>query len=142
MHIHENLRRFKSSWLLKLLLVAVFLLLLCRYCRYSVETTDNWHTGGANNLTRVRLGGIAEDLETFRKKCGSYPTTEMGLSALRRKPQNLRCPTYPADGFIDQWTWDARRHYQIDDWNEPITYVSDGKTYRIQASHGIYKVGP
>jgi Type II secretion system (T2SS), protein G len=85
--------------------------------------------------TSRQLGGIFHDLEHFKKICGRYPTTEEGLSAFSKVPQNLKCRGLQGKTYIDTSVLLPKK---TDGYGQPIKYTSDGTTYRVQASHGYY----
>ena len=62
-------------------------------------------------------------LESYRKACGKYPTTAEGLSKLFEHSKS-KCSTYlPPDK--------GSAHLELDAWKNPISYSSDGISYRI-----------
>jgi hypothetical protein len=74
-----------------------------------------------NSTTKViRLGGT---LRRFKDICGRYPTTEMGLSALIKKPKTLNCPNYPAGGIY------YRDKIGTDSWGTPLKYESNNDNF-------------
>ncbi len=68
-------------------------------------------------------------LGDFKKACGRYPLTKEGLKALKNLPQNLKCSSIGkySDAFFFE-----------DGWFKPLNYTSNGKTFRVKASHGYY----
>ncbi len=87
--------------------------------------------------TNRRIDRISVVLKDFKNECGRYPTTEEGLKVLLWIPKDLKCPSF------EEWT-DARyKPYLLKDgWEIPFRYSSDGRTYHIEASHGISAKGP
>lgn len=80
--------------------------------------------------TQIILNQVGIMLDYFKKTCGDYPTTKQGLDALKVKPADLNCPTYEP----------IRQDYILKDaWSHPLRYTSDGKHYRLEASHGLSK---
>jgi hypothetical protein len=108
--------------------------------------------GEKAELERVRqqrtLWYFAEyhkDLEFFRSKVGRYPLTKEGLKALLEKRPELgdhrfylRNDAYYR-GYLKKDGYYEVGHFfaPSDGWEQPIRYTSDGKTYRIEASHGM-----
>lgn len=75
--------------------------------------------------TKIQIGGFKNILKDYRRKCGTYPTTEQGLEALSEKPTSGKeCKRYPESGFIDG-------NIPRDPWDGDYDYESDGKKYTI-----------
>jgi hypothetical protein len=81
-------------------------------------------------VTERELDQYYSRLDRFNKFCGRYPLTREGLKALKNLPHKLKCNGYPD---LSQYDFDSK-----DGWSQPIKYRSDGKTYRIDASHGYH----
>jgi hypothetical protein len=81
--------------------------------------------------TEMYLSWYFQSLVVFRDHCGRYPTTSEGLSALYKKPVGLECPSWTESGavYVSQG---------FDGWHLPLSYVSDGGNFRIDASHGYF----
>jgi hypothetical protein len=69
-------------------------------------------------------------LEFFKKHCGRYPFASEGLKVFYAKKTDLpkSCRNYPDFG--------GDTLYDLDGWGQKLRYTSDGRTYRIEASHG------
>jgi hypothetical protein len=78
--------------------------------------------------SRVILEQLGAVMESFRRYCGRYPTTDEGFEALKTKPKQLNCQYYPDNGFA------AR--IPMDPWDRSFRYRSDGKSFHIEDSHG------
>jgi len=79
--------------------------------------------------TEADLGHFYVVLKIFKESCGRYPLTKEGLKAIKTPPRKLKCKQYPKQvGDIQV----------MDDYGEPLKYISDGKTYRLEASHGYF----
>jgi hypothetical protein len=83
-------------------------------------------------MTEIRFNYTVSGLKEFKNMCGRYPLTEEGLDSLNKKPKNIQCQNYEKI-FV-------RPYPDFDGWNITFRYISDGKSYRIEASHGLSKV--
>jgi hypothetical protein len=111
-------------------LIALFGLVMTCIFLFSIRP----HRQGPSENTVIQLKQVDGVLEAFHRLCDIYPSTEQGLSALIEKPTSLYCPKY--DSLL------PRNAVLKDFWNEPLKYSSDGKKYRVEASHGLFVEGP
>ena len=81
----------------------------------------------ATARTQIDLFGVA--LDSYRLDNGSYPTTEQGLDALRRKPSRDPVPPNWRGPYI-------RKDVPQDPWGRPYRYVSPAA-----AAGGGYELG-
>jgi len=80
---------------------------------------------GRVSSAKIQIQKVGEILRDYRRKCGSYPTTEQGLDALVNAPTSGKtCKRYPPNGFIDG-------KVPVDPWETEFIYESDGKRYEI-----------
>jgi general secretion pathway protein G len=83
--------------------------------------------------TRVNMKNISSTLKQFRLDCGSYPTTDQGISALVAKPTSgPECKNYAPGGYLD------KKSAPKDAWDMDYLYTSDGNTFEIK-SYGADK---
>lgn len=82
--------------------------------------------------TETILSLYFAEMKQLLETCGRYPTTAEGLAAVHERPALLECPTQSKD------QWHNEVNHGLDGWNEPLQYTSDGKDYRITASHGYF----
>jgi general secretion pathway protein G len=69
--------------------------------------------------TKIEIKNLEGALEQYKRKVGSYPTTEQGLQALVEKPSSGKIPdNYPKGGFLKKVPKDA--------WGNDFTYISPG----------------
>ena len=80
-------------------------------------------------VTTQQLGLLYTHLRQFKDRCGRYPTTAEGLRVLATVPKHLRCEGEPIDPLAGSMR---------DGYGAPLKYKSDGKTFRVDASHGYY----
>lgn len=81
---------------------------------------------GKVESTRIQIQSLGDILKDFRRKCGTYPTTDQGLDALINKPTGGReCRRYPPNGFIE----DGK--IPLDPFDSEFIYESDGRSYTI-----------
>ena len=81
---------------------------------------------GRVESAKIQIRNISERLKDYKRKCGTYPTTEQGLDALIEKPTGGKeCPRYPAEGFIDGGK------IPLDPWDTEFIYESDGRKFTI-----------
>jgi general secretion pathway protein G len=86
---------------------------------------DQLHEGKAN-ASKIQMQSLAQRLKEFRRHCGFYPSTEMGLEALISKPTSGReCKSYAPNGYIDSDS------VPLDPWDNDYNYISDQKTFNI-----------
>lgn len=81
------------------------------------------------DLTVAAFDSSYSLLKEFKRSCGLYPTTDEGLDALKKMPLNLKCKDLPKV--------DPELKFE-DGWYQKFKYTSDGKKFRIEASHGYY----
>ena len=75
--------------------------------------------------TQIQMKTLGTVLDDFKRVCGFYPTTDMGLDALVHKPAGRDCKNYDPDGFIKKVPNDA--------WDHPFGYFSDGDKYQLKS---------
>jgi len=69
--------------------------------------------------TKIEIKNVEGALEQYKRKAGSYPTTEQGLQSLVEKPTVGKVPdNYPKGGFLKKVPKDA--------WGNDFTYYSPG----------------
>ena len=78
------------------------------------------------DATKIQIKQLGVILDDFRRECGFYPTTEMGLDALVHKPAGGReCKNYDPEGYI------KGGKIPKDGFNNDFGYQSDGNKYTI-----------
>lgn len=88
---------------------------------------DQLHEGQVQS-TKIQMNALAARLKEYRRKCGSYPTTEQGLESLVRKPTTGReCRNYPPNGFLEA------PQVPRDPWDVEFVYTSDGRNFNIMS---------
>lgn len=76
--------------------------------------------------TKMNMKQLATTLKSYRLDCGSYPTTDQSLEALKAKPTAApECRNYPPSAYLP-----AQKPVE-DSWNRPFLYESDGNTFTI-----------
>jgi len=80
---------------------------------------------GRVSSTKIQIQQLGNVLDDFKRVCGRYPTTDQGLEALARKPDNLDCKGYDPEGFMKKLPKDA--------WSKDFGYTSDGAKYEIKS---------
>ncbi len=81
--------------------------------------------------TKIQMKNVEGALEQYKRRHGSYPTTEQGLSALVEKPTTGKIPDdYPPDGYL--------KTLPKDGWGNDFLFYSPGIAgHRIEiVSHG------
>ncbi len=69
--------------------------------------------------TKIQMKNVEGALDQYKRRHGSYPTTEQGLSALVEKPTVGKVPdNYPPDGYL--------KAVPKDGWGNDFVYVSPG----------------
>jgi general secretion pathway protein G len=81
---------------------------------------------------RAQINSFMTALGTYKLDTGVYPTTEMGLNALRTRPQGVnqwQGPYLPQEIPHDPWGNDYIYKYPSDQGDEPeiICYGADGQ---------------
>ncbi len=82
---------------------------------------------GKVSTANIQMGGFANQLKEFRRKCNFYPDTAQGLDSLISAPSGRECKNYPPDGFLDSGT------IPLDPWENEFLYESDGKKFTIKS---------
>lgn len=74
-----------------------------------------------SKIARAQIDSLEKALDQYRLDVGNYPTTEMGLAALNKRPQNL-----------EKWAGPyLKKTVPPDPWGAPYVYKSPGE-------HGDY----
>ncbi|MCC7344559.1 MAG: type II secretion system major pseudopilin GspG [Deltaproteobacteria bacterium] len=69
--------------------------------------------------TKIQMKNVEGALDQYKRRHGSYPTTEQGLSALVEKPTVGKVPdNYPPDGYL--------KAVPKDGWGNDFIYASPG----------------
>jgi general secretion pathway protein G len=82
--------------------------------------------------TRAQIEAFMNALATYKLDTGTFPSTEMGLQALRRRPQNLsnwNGPYLPKEIPKDPWGNDYVYKFPGEHGDEPeiMSYGADGQ---------------
>lgn len=77
------------------------------------------------NTSKIKMRQVIAWLSDFRRNCGSYPTTDMGLQALIEKPAGLECRNYAPEGYAEG------KKPPRDGFDTEYEYESDGTTFKI-----------
>jgi general secretion pathway protein G len=86
------------------------------------------------DTTKVNMKQISTVLKNYRLDCGSYPTTDQGLDALKAKPASgAECKNYAPGGYLQNQAKDA--------WDIGFLYMSDGNTFEIKSLGSDKKEG-
>lgn len=69
--------------------------------------------------TKIQISNVESALEQYKRRHGSYPSTEQGLDALVNKPTVGKVPdNYPSDGYL--------KAVPQDGWGNDFVYYSPG----------------
>ncbi|MFO1462568.1 MAG: type II secretion system major pseudopilin GspG [bacterium] len=69
--------------------------------------------------TKIQMKNIEGALDQYKRRHGTYPTTEQGLAALVSKPTTGKIPdNYPPDGYL--------KAVPKDGWGNDYVYTSPG----------------
>ncbi len=69
--------------------------------------------------TKIQIHNLETALDNYKRRHGSYPSTEQGLDALVTKPSVGDIPeNYPPDGYM--------KSVPKDGWGNPFIYYSPG----------------
>lgn len=116
----------KSQRGMSLVEILIALTLLAIAGTFVVQNVFQSLEEGKVSSTKIQIGKIGEILRDYRRKCGSYPTTDQGLDALIAKPTSGKeCKKYPPNAFIESGKIPA------DPWENEFVYESDGKRYEL-----------
>lgn len=85
--------------------------------------------------TKISMNQLATTLKNYRLDCGSYPTTDQGLDALKTKPTaGDECKNYAPGGYLD-------KALPKDGWDQDFLYTSDGNNFEIKSLGSDKKEG-
>lgn len=116
----------KSQRGMSLVEILIALTLLAIAGTFVVQNVFQSLEEGKVSSAKIQIGKLGEILRDYRRKCGSYPTTDQGLDALISKPTGGKeCKKYPPNGFIESGK------IPLDPWENEFDYQSDGKRYEI-----------
>ena len=119
-------RLIRSQRGMSLVEILIALTLLAIAGTFVVQNVFQSLEEGKVSSAKIQIGKLSEILRDYRRKCGSYPTSEQGLDALINKPTGGKeCKNYPPNGFIDGGK------IPMDPWENEFVYESDGKRYEI-----------
>ncbi len=76
------------------------------------------------DTTKIKMKEIGKQLDMYNADCGSYPTTEQGLEALKTSPGDA-CPNWGPEAY---WKKDVK-----DSWGREFTYESDSGSYMMKS---------
>lgn len=83
-------------------------------------------------ITEIDLNRLHWCLEQVSKNCGRYPDSNEGLKAILHAPIEMKCTN---SALPKEWEC-VLLNKGSDGWRTSFKYESDGKSYRIEASHG------
>ena len=116
----------KSQRGMSLVEILIALTLLAIAGTFVVQNVFQSLEEGRVSSAKIQIGKMGEILRDYRRKCGSYPSTEQGLDALIAKPTSGKeCRKDPPNGFIEGGK------IPVDPWENEFIYESDGKRYEI-----------
>lgn len=75
---------------------------------------------------RIQMKELSNALESFNLSCGSYPTTEQGLTALLENPGADACSNWGPQPY-------TKKNMLKDPWKRDFIYESDGGTFSIRS---------
>jgi hypothetical protein len=91
---------------------------------------------GPVKVTTLDLEFLRDTLNITKKLCNRYPTTEEGLTVFRTIPPDWKClESHP---MSKELKFTRLFKTGLDGWGHKYRYTSDGKNYRIEASHGYF----
>jgi len=71
------------------------------------------------DTTKIQIKNVEGALDQYKRRHGTYPSTEQGLAALVEKPTVGKIPdNYPPDGYL--------KSVPKDGWGNDFTYASPG----------------
>jgi general secretion pathway protein G len=79
------------------------------------------------DATKIQIKQLGVILDDFRRICGFYPTTDMGLDALVKGPAGRECKNWDPEGLIKD------KKVPKDAWDHDFNYESDGNKYVIRS---------
>jgi hypothetical protein len=95
--------------------------------------------------TEQLMESIFSYLQKYKVICDHYPHTNEGFKF--PGPDNLEVTSCPSGlpklkvlfqgSFFDP-SWHGSKQGMLDGWGQEWTYASDGRTFRVEASHGYF----
>lgn len=92
--------------------------------------TDTY--GNPSKATMILIEHLKVMLSRFKADCGRYPTSSEGLQALIKKPQELTCKDYRANGYLEV---DGNHRFNFDAYGDSFIYKSDSETYEVRSKN-------
>lgn len=117
-----NIRRRKAFTLIELMVVIVILGLLAAMV---VPNIMGKADEAKSKLTCVQMKSLSESLALFKTDNGSYPSSEEGLGALIKNPDDQKYKSYSNNGYLSQKT------VPVDPWKNKYIYLNDGSAIDI-----------
>jgi general secretion pathway protein G len=76
-------------------------------------------------LVCVQMKSLSESLKMFKVEQGVYPSTEEGLNALIKNPDEEKYPSYPRDGYLSDGKMPK------DSWNNSYIYLFENEKFDL-----------
>ena len=109
---------------LSLVEILIALTLLALAGTFVVSSVFDSLREGEINSAKIQIQKLGEILRDYRRKCGRFPTSDLGLEALVTNPGDS-CRRYPPNGFIENGK------IPVDPWDNEFAYESDGRKYTL-----------
>jgi len=126
----DRSRRRAGFTLIEVLLVLIILVILASLV---VGTYSGAQHQAQINAARSQIGLFKTPLNMYRLNIGSYPTTDVGLEALRSPPANLPNPLKWQGPYLEQ-------QIPLDPWDNPYHYECPGRMN--PDSYDVWSMGP
>lgn len=109
-------RRRRGFTLLEVLLVLAILVILGSL---AVVTLTNVQSDAESKAAKVQVSSFDEAIDLYRFHVRQYPSTSVGLQALRQAPGDLPNP--------DRWKGPYIDNIPVDPWDRPYQYAQPGR---------------
>ena len=117
----------QSGFTLTEMLIVIALIALVG--TFATTQIMNRYNSSKVKATKIQMKQLGVILDDFRRECGFYPTTEMGLEALIKKPLGgtRDCKNYDPEGYIHGGT------IPKDGFDNDFIYVSEGNKFELKS---------
>ncbi|HEX5711109.1 MAG TPA: type II secretion system major pseudopilin GspG [Sulfuricurvum sp.] len=118
----KTIRMRKAFTLIEIMVVIIILGLLASFV---IPNITGKSEEAKQKLVCIQMKSLSESLKMFKVDNGSYPTSEEGLQALIKNPNENEYASYASSGYIEG------KNLPKDPWNKPYIYLNTDEAVEI-----------
>ncbi len=112
----------KAFTLIEIMVVIIILGLLASFV---IPNITGKSEEAKQKLVCIQMKSLGESLKMFKVDNGSYPTSEEGLQALIKNPNENEYTSYASSGYVEG------KNLPRDPWNKPYIYLNNDETVEL-----------